>query len=235
MMGCMTDKRTDRNRNLSVLLSSVAVLGLTTAWWCYPAENRFSIMRCTISYLGSPDADRNPTGWRFYQVGMTALVFLLFGLAVERHRRLRSTIGKAAVWSSGTVFIALTLMMTVVWVPDSREVGWSGIRIGEWHTRMAILAIPFMTCGILLDGVALWWAGVRWRALWPFHLYGMIVLVGTLELTTWERMCRRDATLPHWPGPGLHSTPLWEWISFSYLIGFMIWMAHGRMPVAKKE
>jgi hypothetical protein len=91
-----------------------------------------------------------------------------------------------------------------------------------------------MACGIVLGGVALWLSGARWRALCPFHLCGLIALVGTVELMTWERMCRQDATLRHWPGVGLHSTPLWEWINFSYLIGFMIWMAHGRMPVAKR-
>ena len=66
---------------------------------------------------------------------------------------------------------------------------------------------------------ALWRSGVRIRALWPFHLYGLIVLVGTAKLMAWERMCRRDPTLPEWPGEGLYSTPLWEWIAFTYLIG----------------
>lgn len=222
-------------RNLSVLLSAIAVIGLVAAWWCYPAENQFSIMRCTISFLGSPDADRNPTGWRFYQAGMTALVLLMFSLTTERHRRLRAPIGKAAVWSSVAIFIAFTLLLVVVWIPDTRELGWFGIRTGHWHNRTAILAIPFMMCGIVLDGVALWWSGARWLALWPFHLYGLIAVVGTVELITWERMCQRDATLPHWPGAGLHSTPLWEWINFSYLIGFMIWMVHGRMPLTKQS
>ena len=88
-------------RKFSVLLGAIAVVGLAAAWWCYPAENQFSIMRCTISFLGSPDADRNPTGWRFYQVGMTALVLLLLSLVQERHRRLQARIGKAARWTNG--------------------------------------------------------------------------------------------------------------------------------------
>src|SRR6266496_1585909 len=124
----MTTRRV--KRNLSVLLGAIAVIGLVAAWWCYPAENQFSIMRCTISFLGSPDVDRNPTGWRFYQAGMTALVLLLFSLVAERHHRLRAAIGKAAVWSSGAILIALALMLLVVWIPDTREVGWFGIRTG---------------------------------------------------------------------------------------------------------
>jgi len=75
--------------NLRGLLVGIAVIGLVAAWWHYPEENHFSILRCTISFLGSPDADHNPDGWRFYQVGMTAVVLLLFGFVSERHRRLR--------------------------------------------------------------------------------------------------------------------------------------------------
>lgn len=209
-------------------LLAIAVVSLMTAWWRYPAENHFSILRCTISFLGSPDANRNPDGWRFYQAGMTALLLLLFNLAWERHERLRGRIGAVAGWSSAAMFTALTLILLAVWIPDTRAGQLFGMRTGVFHTRIAILAIPFMVAGIALDGLALWWKGVRWHALWPFHLYGLIFVVGILELIAWERMCQRDPTLHHWPGDGLHSTPLWEWIVFTYLIGFLVWMAHGR-------
>ena len=214
-------------QRLRACLVAIAVLGLVVAWWRYPAENRYSILRCTISFLGSPDANRNPHGWRFYQVGMTALILLLFSLAAERHERLGGQMGKVALGSSAAISVSLLLILLVTWIPDSQERHWFGIRAGDVHTPVAILAIPFMGCGILLDGLALWRSGVSVRALWPFHLYGLIVLVGMAELMAWERMCRRDPTLSAWPGDGLHSTPLWEWIVFTCLIGFMVWMARG--------
>ena len=223
------------NRMLRGFLAAVAVLGLVAAWWRYPAENHFSILSCTISFLGSPDADRNPTGWRFYQAGMTALVLLLFSLAWERHCRLRARIGKLAGWSSGAIFLSLTLILFSVWIADTRHVRWWGLRTGALHTRMAIFAIPILASGILLDGVALWRSGVPARALWPFHLYGLIVLVGCAELIVWEKMCQRDSALQHWPGDGIHSTPLWEWVAFTYLIGFMVWMARGRWPIGNTQ
>jgi len=210
-------------------LALIAAVGLAVAWWRYPVENKFSILSCTISFLGSPDANRNPHGWRFYQAGMTALVLLLFSLAAERHRRLRRQLGKSAWLSSAAILISLTLILLATWIPDSREV-WLGVRAGDLHTRLAILAIPFMACGIVWDGVGLWWSGVRLRALWPFHLYAFVVLLGTAQLMQWERMCRQDPTLPGWPGPGLHSTPLWEWIAFTCLIAFLFWIARGVGP-----
>ena len=223
-----------KRASLAVLVA-VAVLGLVAAWWHYPAENHFSILRCTISFLGSPDANRNPDGWRYYQVGMTALVLLLFHLAWERHGRLRAQIGMAAVWSSTAMFVSLALILLAVWIPDTRQGQWFGMRTGQFHTRLAIVAIPFMAFAIVVDGVALGWAGVRSRALWPFHLYGLITLVGAWQLIAWERMCKRDPTLRHWPGDGWHSTPLWEWIIFIYLVGFLAWMAYGRLLMTEKR
>jgi len=221
-------------RHLRGFLTAVAIIGLVAAWWRYPEENHFSILRCTISFLGSPDADHNPDGFRFYQVGMSAVVLLLFGLVWERHRRLRGEIGWIAACSSAAIFLALILIFLSIWIADTRGSRMFGMRTGDLHTHMAILAIPFMTCGILLDGVALRWRGVRTLDLWPFHLYGLIVLAGGAALLSWEEMCHRDPTLHHWPGPGIHSTPLWEWIVFTYLIAFLVWMAHAKFQSSKR-
>ena len=215
-------------RVLRAVLILIAVLGFAVAWWRYPAENRFSILRCTISFLGSPDADRNPAGWRFYQAGMTAVLLLLAELAWLRHGRLRGVIGKTALWSTAAVGVSLALMFLAVWIADTREGRWWGMRTGELHTRMAVLAIPFMAAGLVLDGAALRRRGLHPRRWWPFPALGGVVLVGVAALVSWEIRCARDARLEHWPGEGIHSTPLWEWISFTCLFAFMVWMAHGK-------
>ena len=215
-------------RVLRGLLLLIAVLGFGVAWWRYPAENQFSILRCTISFLGSPDADRNPAGWRFYQAGMTAVLLLLLELAWLRHGRLRGVIGNTARWSTGAVGISLALMFLAVWIADTRDGRWFGMRTGELHTRIAVLAIPFMAAGLLLDGAALRRSGLHPRGLWPFPALGGVVLTGVVALVSWEIKCARNARLPHWPGEGLHSTPLWEWISFTCLFAFLVWMAHGK-------
>ncbi len=215
-------------RVLRGVLIVVAVLGFAVAWWRYPAENQFSILRCTISFLGSPDADRNPAGWRFYQAGMTALLLLLLELAWLRHGRLRGVIGNTARWSTGAVGVSLALMFLAVWIADTRDGRWFGMRTGELHTRMAVLAIPFMAAGLVLDGAALRRSGLGPRRLWPFPALGGVVLTGVVALGWWEIKCARDPRLAHWPGEGLHSTPLWEWISFTCLFVFLVWMAHGK-------
>ncbi len=209
-------------------LLAIAVAGLLVAWLRYPAENHFSVLSCTISFLGSPDANRNPEGWRFYQVGMTALLLLLCSFAAERHVKLRPRIGSTAMWSSAAITVSFALLMAATWIPDSRQGEWFGMRTGEFHTRIAIIAIPFMAGGILLDGVALRRSGVRFRVLWPFVVFGLLMVTGTSMLMAWKRMCRVDSTLSHWPGDGLYSTPLWEWIAFTYLVGLMVWLGRTR-------
>lgn len=224
--GSTTGRRA--GRAIRGVLILIAGLGFAVAWWRYPAENQFSILRCTISFLGSPDADRNPAGWRFYQAGMTAVLLLLLELAWLRHVRLRGVIGNTARWSTGAVGVSLALMFLAVWIADTRDGRWFGMRTGELHTRMAVLAIPFMAVGVLLDGAALRRSGLPLRRLWPFPALGGVVLVGVAALVSWEIKCARDARLAHWPGESIHSTPLWEWISFTCLFAFMVWMAHGK-------
>ena len=209
-------------------LTVLAVLGLVTAWWLYPAANHYSILRCTISYLGSPDADRNPSGWRFYQVGMTALIVLMLDFLRERHRRrVRGTgwTGSLSGMASLPLFGAMALLLTAVWIPDSRTGDWLGMTNGALHTRLAILAIPVMGLGLFLDTVGAFRDRWRFWSLWPAHLFAILTGTAFWQLREWERLCRADSTLRHWPGDGLHSTPLWEWILFVYLVAHIAWMA----------
>ena len=101
-------------------LLCLGIVGMVVAWGLYPSENRYSPMRCTISYLGSPDADRNPAGWRIYQLGMTALLLWMADLLVLRHRRWARNWASLSGASSFTLAIGLVMILLTVWIPDSR-------------------------------------------------------------------------------------------------------------------
>jgi hypothetical protein len=213
-------------------LLCLGILGMGLAWVLYPAENRYSPMRCTISYLGSPDADRNPDGWRAYQVGMTALLLWMGDLLRLRHRRgVRSQMSLEYA-SSLTLALGLMMILATVWIPDSRSGSWFGMTRGQFHTRIALWGIPILGMGVVLDAAAYLRAGGGLRSLWPFHLYAGVSAFGFHQLMEWERLCREDRSLRHWPGDGLHSTPLWEWIFFVGLMLHWGWMARRREPQA---
>ena len=214
------------------VLFFLGIVGMGVAWSLYPSENRYSPMRCTISYLGSPDDDRNPAGWRTYQVGMTALLLWMADMLMHRHRRgVRNwvSLGGAA---SFTLALGLAMILATVWIPDSRSGHWFGMTSGQFHTRIALWGIPILGLGVVLDAVAYLRAGGALRSLWPFHLYAGVTAFGFQQLMEWERLCREDRSLSHWPGDGLHSTPLWEWIFFVSLMLHWRWMARRREPQA---
>ena len=215
-------------------LLCLGIIGMVLAWGLYPSENRYSPMRCTISYLGSPDADRNPAGWRIYQLGMTALLLWMADLLVLRHRRWARNWASLSGASSFTLAIGLVMILATVWIPDSRSGHWFGMTSGQFHTRIALWGIPILGLGVVLDAVAYFLAGRALRSLWPFHLYACVSAFGFYQLMEWERLCREDRSLRHWPGDGLHSTPLWEWIFFVGLMIHWNWMARRREPRASE-
>ena len=95
-----------------------------------------------------------------------------------------------------------------------------------------MMAIPVMGLGLFLDTVGAFRDGMRFVTLWPAHGFAALVGVGFWQLAEWERMCRLDKSLKHWPGDGLHSTPLWEWMLFAYLVGHILWMARRKGAAA---
>ena len=219
-------ERGSDGRYRRAVLLCLGLLGMLAAWVLYPAENRYSPMRCTISYLGSPDADRNPGGWRVYQVGMTALILWMVDLLRLRHRR---WVGRAWGWAGASSLglgLGLVLILVTVWIPDSRSGQVFGMTRGQCHTQVALVGIPTLIVGVVLDAVGFLAAGGGWRRLWPFHAYAGVTAFGFHQLMEWERLCREDRSLPHWPGEGLHSTALWEWIFFVLLMVQFVWMAH---------
>lgn len=207
-------------------LAFLAIAGLFTAWWLYPAENHYSILTCTISYLGSPDTNRNPQGWRIYQVGMTSLILLMGSLLWERHSQFkgpRSLLGRIA---TAPLVAAFLMLLAAVWIPDSRSIVFLGQKATRIHTQLAILAIPIMGLGLTLDTVGRYLRGVRLQTLWPAFGFAGLVSIGFWKLAEWENLCRANPALKHWPGDGWHSTPLWEWILFLYLNLHVLWMAY---------
>ena len=121
--------------------------------------------------------------------------------------------------------VALVMLLASVWIPDSRTQQFLGEKATRVHTSLAILAIPVLGVGLTLDTVGRFVTGIRLARLWPAVLFAALVGFGFWKLAEWESLCLKDPSLRHWPGDGIHSTPLWEWITFLYLISHMRWMS----------
>lgn len=212
-------------RWVSLLLFVVASIGLTVSLWKYPEENDFSVFTTTISFLGSPDASRNPEGYIWYRTGMTALVFLLSLLVGQRHRNIRPRAGGGLNIPTAFYGIGMFLILASVWIPDSREIYWGTIRTGSLHTRIAIISVFITLIAVISDAVVLKLSKFRSRSFWVIRIFMVLWITAVISLATWEWKCGQDPSLEHWPGDGIHSTPLWEWILFFYLIGYLYWIS----------
>jgi len=187
----------------------------------YPPENRFSVMTSTMSFLGSPDAHRNPDGWRYWQAGTTGALLLLTLLASQR---VGARIGqpRCLVVAASTAYgAALALILAATWIPVSKNPFWGGTTCAAIHNPVTIAGIFTMMAAVTLDGITLLVARARSRLLAPFALLGVITICGLACLAFWRWKCAADPSLRIFPGEGIHSTPMWEWIAFACLCLFL--------------
>jgi hypothetical protein len=207
---------------IKLILPFVAVAGVGIARALYPAENGFSVMTCTLSFLGSPDAHRNPSGWRFYQAGMTSAVLWLAWLVQFRVGKRRGQPARLVAAANTAYGGALALILAAIWIPLSREPFVGGLTYGEIHNPVTFAAIIVMIAAVILDGTSLMLARVQWLLLAPFAALGLVTVAGLVSLGVWRGKCAADPSLRPFPGVGIHSTPLWEWIAFTGLCLFLV-------------
>ena len=159
---------------------------------------------------------------------MTAAIVLLLGLAAGRRRRLGTGLGKVADWTFGAAALSFVLMLLSVWIPDARSMHWRGVRLGEFHNAIVIPGILLLLVTIIVEGIFVGRSGFRRGVRWAYRGFGILFAIGLTALTGWEVYCDRNPGIVSWPGEGICSTPLWEWMLFGYLLGFSFYLAGHR-------
>lgn len=166
---------------------------------------------------------------------MTSAVIWLAWLAL---RRVGRRWGRPAglVDAATTVYGgALALILAAIWIPLSREPFVGGLTYSEIHNPVTIAGVIVMIAAVILDGASLVLARVRWALLIPFLAFGLVAVAGLVSLTIWRVKCAADPSLRVFPGPGIHSTPVWEWIAFTCLGLFLVSQAlAGRKPLSSR-
>ena len=213
----------------------LAVCCFVLSWQRYPVQNGFSIFRNTLSHLGSPDAHRNPGGYRFFRLGFCCICVLMGCAVIFRHYRMRGLEHISLTKNTRCYLCGITCFMATIFLPDSRALFLDTVRFQILHGGTVIVGIIFLAFGILFDALLLRrlslsrcfrLGAARWSLPFSAALTSILFLlglftVGLVCLGVWELRCAFDPTLPHWPGQGVFSTPLWEWIMFFSLVVFM--------------
>lgn len=215
-------------------------------WLIYPAENQFSIMSHTFSFLGSPAEKHNPNGWWLFTAAMVLWGLLQLPLVRYSHRRLRPISPWGARAASLCMAAGCVALAMVGIFPDIH-----GTVFGPWewrhiHTQAAIAVFVGFALGI--GGYGLLLVADAWRArrgrnaalhghrafAGPYALWIGTVTVAGYFLGSWEvKYARMKAEAEALGQPigsswseALHTRyafPLWENLVIYALFAFLAW------------
>ena len=214
-----------------IIQLSVFIVLMIVAWVIYPRKNRYSIMRCTISFLGSPDEIRNPHGWYFFSIALIwkMLTDIPLILYLFRHVTKFSVFGAyVAVLLYG---ISLLSGIIVGLFPDKEKNHTNGnffrdLRLGMIHNIAAVLSLGASMLANLTIGL-FYLANPYTRPFsqWlpPLIIYVVAVTGLFWSQAKWQIKLKRNKKLNPWPGIGIFSLPLWEWTVFLALEVFIYW------------
>ncbi|MBX3178916.1 MAG: hypothetical protein KF886_16290 [Candidatus Hydrogenedentes bacterium] len=237
-------------RALRVYLAALIVgfYGLILpCWWLFPAENNFSILTHTFSYLGSWEEDRNPRAWWLFSIAMTAWGLASIPLVLYSWRRAAPWARRAPRVLPGLLLAGCAGIIIVGLFPDTRDAIIGPLR---W-TRVHYFGALFIVVGFL-GGVPWLGALVRRaardprlpedvrrayaRAQWPHACFAAICAVALFFLIRWEIIYPGLKAAAEAEGREfgsrwreamntIYSFPLWDNVFVQTLFIYLVWTA----------
>jgi len=209
----------------------IFVIFMVVAWLLYPKKNRYSILRCTMSFLGSPDDVRNPQGWYFFSIAVVWKMLTDIPLMMYFFRFLSKHSIFAAYVSILFYGIGIISGIIVGFFPDTEKNETSGnffkdLRLGMVHNVAAVLSFGAMfIANFTVSIFYLVHPYTRLLSDWlpPLLIFVAAVAGGFFTQIKWQMKLKKNKTLSPWPGKGWYSLPLWEWTLFIVAEGFIYW------------
>lgn len=216
-------------------------------WLAFPAENQFSIMRHTFSFLGSFQEEHNPRWWWLFSIAMLFWAVAMQPTTRYLHRRFAPVSRAGAAIAAGLFHLGSLGIAIVALFPDDPGPVFGTVRWTEIHEKGAVLCFAGFVLGIGAFGFLL----LRDRAghvahkghVWPYLFW--LAVLGTAVGNqiywgiTYEAMKREAAaagrTIRSSWGESLNTIyafPLWENLVIYALFAFLIWFTLASRPAA---
>ncbi|QEE15946.2 hypothetical protein DSAG12_01773 [Promethearchaeum syntrophicum] len=174
-------------------------------------------MTDTISYLG--DYEKNPFGWVFFSLSFIFVSISFIPLTIYLHKRIIK-ISQAGAWI-GTIFLAIGILgiFLTAFLPDVYGTDFfNDVSLGKIHNIVALFGIFGFILGLSVYGFLFfidYWSifhrnrkGIyAYLSVFPIFLPFTIIGIGTLIT-----QILRVRAGGEWPGLGILSFPLWEWL-----------------------
>lgn len=222
-----------------LIFKTIVFWGLIgTCWLAFPAENSFSIMRHTFSFLGSFQEEHNPQWWWIFSVAMLFWAVAMLPTTRYLYHRFAAVSRTGAAVGAGLFLVGSIGIAIVALFPDSPDLVFGAVRWTEIHEKGAVMCFAGFVLGIGVFGVLL----LRDRAghvahrglLWPYVLWcGMLGTAAANQIywgITYEAMKREAVAAGRdirssW-GESLNTIyafPLWENLVIYVLFVFIVW------------
>lgn len=216
------------------------------AWLSYPAENHYSIMSHTFSFLGSWSEEHNPRWWWIFSIAMVFWGVATIPLILFAYKRFQLVSRWAAAVGAILMLLGCLGVIVVGLVPDARDPFMGTMRWTDIHEKAAVLVAAGFTLGILwhagmiirdrfTDRHFLHAHGYHTRAfLWPFLIWTTVVAIAVGNQIRWGMMyeARKTAALQSGDKIGsswgeslntVYAFPLWENVVIYTLFAVLVW------------
>ncbi|MHA1339989.1 MAG: DUF998 domain-containing protein [Promethearchaeota archaeon] len=195
------------------------------AYLFHRKQNPYSIMTHSISFLGSWIPERNPKGWWNLSIALIGQSIMFIPLNLYYYRNMAKISSWAALVGVILLFIGSFGVFLVGIVPDNEGYNFfKDLKYGQVHNVVAALGFGGYIFGNLWYGImfiydAIWGAKIYnlARFLPPYIILLVMVLIIAYTQWKWEQICQKDKSKEPFPGEGIYSFPLWEWIITFYL------------------
>jgi hypothetical protein len=226
-------KFTENLLNYYIIIQlGIFVILMISAWLVYPKRNHYSIFRCTMSYLGSPEENHNPRGWYLFSIALIWKMITDIPLMLYMYRHLSKFSIFAAYFS--VLFYGITILSGIIvgLFPDKENEHQTGgnffkdLRIGMVHNVAAVLSFG----ATIIANIAIGIFYIVHPYTRPFTQWipALILFVTTVSgaifsQVRWQFKLKQNKKLKPWPGNGWYSLPLWEWLVFFVAEGYIYW------------
>jgi hypothetical protein len=222
-----------------ILASTLLLISYLT----YPNEEQYTILTHTLSYLG--DYVRNPEGWVFFSIALVimALSFsLLSSYIFHREILIYPLLAKIGyiLLQIGCIGIILVALLPDVYGDNFLE----DMSMGKAHNIVAVIAILGLLLGLIAYGVLFIIDyndsfRINQNELYPDTITRyvfMLLAIGGFGMLISQIIVSKNEY--PWPGPGILSFSLWEWImtcNFFIVIYYLALVLPNEIPKVIKK
>lgn len=199
----------------------------------FPKENKYSVMTHTMSFLGSKESFRNPKGWYFFSIAIIwiTLADIPLNLHIFRYLQTFSPLFAWIMIISGGISTITGILVSIFTDKDTDRDLSGGefiqdLKSGRLHNVTAVITFATFIIANLSVGFAYLFYPQRlpvYNWLPPLLIFCITVIGFFMFNTLWQKKCKENSELESFPGEGIFSFPLWEWLLFLSLYIFLFW------------